>query len=220
MITDGEKWHYLAVKRLSALFRKITDNNNGDFYCLNCFQSNTTENKLKKYKKVLQNHDYCYVEMPEEYNEILKYNREKSMRLPFIIIADLECLLEKMNTCHNNPEESSTTKINKHTPSGYSLFTNCSLDRTKNKLDHYRGKNCMKNFCLDLGEQATKTTNYEKKEMIPLTKKEEKKHNKQEVCHICRKRFSTDDNNKKNIKLQIIVTILKNIEVLLMISAT
>ena len=32
MITDGEKWHYLAVKSLSALFRGITDNSNGDFY--------------------------------------------------------------------------------------------------------------------------------------------------------------------------------------------
>ena len=37
MITDGEKWHYLAVKSLSALLRGITGNNNGDFYCLNCF---------------------------------------------------------------------------------------------------------------------------------------------------------------------------------------
>ena len=105
MITDGEKWHYLAVKSLSALFRGITGNNSGDFYCLNYFQSNTMENKLKKHKKVSENHDYCYVEMPEEDNKILKCNEgEKSMRLPFIIIADLECLLEKMNTCHNNPE--------------------------------------------------------------------------------------------------------------------
>ena len=83
-----------------------------------------------------------------------------------------------MNTCHNNPEKSSTTKINKHTPSGYSLFIHCSFD-TKNKLDYYRGKNCMKNVCLDLREHATKIINYEKKEMISLTKKEEKKHNKQ-----------------------------------------
>ena len=95
--------------------------------------------------------------MPEKYSKTLKYNKgEKSMRLPFIIIPDLECLLEKMNTCHNNPEKSSTTKINKHAPSGYSLFTHCSFDRTKNKLDYYRGKNCMKNFCLDLREYATK----------------------------------------------------------------
>ena len=115
MITDGEKWHYLAVKRLSALFRGITGNNHGDFYCLNCFQSYTTENELKKHKKVCENHDYCYVEMPEEYNKILKYNEGETS---FIIYANLECLLEKMNTCHNNPEKSSTTKINKHTPSG------------------------------------------------------------------------------------------------------
>ena len=194
MITDGEKWHYLAVKRLSAPFRGITGNNNGDFCCLNCFQSYTRGNKFKKLKKVCENHDYCYVEMPEEYNKTLKYNEgEKSIRLPFIIIV---CLLEKMNTCHNNPEKSSTTKVNKHTPSGYSLFTHCSFDTTKNKLDYYRGKNCVKNFFLDLRKHATKIINYEKKEMIPLTKKEEKKHNKQEVCYICKKGFSTDDSNK------------------------
>ena len=137
MITDGEKCHYLALKRLSALFRGITGNNHGDFYCLDFFQSYTTENKLKKHKEVCENHDYCYVEMSEEYIKILKYNEgEKSIKIPFIIIADLECLLEKVNNCHNNPEKSSTTKINKHTPSSYSLFTHCSFDRTKNKLDH------------------------------------------------------------------------------------
>ena len=78
--------------------------------------------------------------MSEEYNKTLKYNEgEKTLKSPLIIYADLECLLEKMNTCHNNPEKSSTTKINKHTPTGYSLFTHCSFDRTKNKLDYYRG---------------------------------------------------------------------------------
>ena len=55
----------------------------------------------------------------------------------------------------------------------------------------------MKNFCLDLKEHARKIINYEKKEMITLTKKEEKKRNKQKVCHICKKGFSTDDNIKK-----------------------
>ena len=57
------------------------------------------------------------------------------MKLPFTIYADLEFLLEKMSTCQNNPNESSTTKVNKHTPSGYSLFTHCSFDNSKNKLN-------------------------------------------------------------------------------------
>ena len=62
--------------------------------------------------------DYCYVEMPDKDNNVLKYNHgEKSMKVPFIIYAEKESLLEKISTCHNNPNESSTTKINKHTPS-------------------------------------------------------------------------------------------------------
>ena len=141
--------------------------------------------------------------MPEEYNKTLKYNEEeKSVIVPSIVYADLQCLLEKTNTCHNNPEKPSTTKINKHTPSGYSLFTHCSFDTTKNKLGYYRGKNCMKYFCLDLREHATKAINYEKKEMIPLKKKEEKKYSKQEVCYICKKGFSTDDSNEKYHKVR------------------
>ena len=99
--------------------------------------------------------------MPKEDNKILKYNYgEKSMKVQFIIYADLESLLEKMNTCQNNPKKSSTTKINEHTTSGYSLFTHCSFDTTKNKLYYYGGKDCMKNFCIDLREHATKIINY------------------------------------------------------------
>ena len=46
MITDGtNNWHYLAVKIISGLFRRITSNYNGDFYCLNCFHPYTTEKK-------------------------------------------------------------------------------------------------------------------------------------------------------------------------------
>ena len=108
--------------------------------------------------------------MPTKDNNIIKYKQgEKSIKLPFVIYADLECLLEKMDTCYNNPKESSTTEKNKHTPSGYSLFTHCSFDQTENKLDYYRGKNCMKTFCKDLRTHAIKIINYENKIMIPLT---------------------------------------------------
>ena len=73
--------------------------------------------------------------MPNENNKILKYNLgEKSMRVPIIIYADLESLLEKISTRHNNPNKSSTTKINKHKASGYSLFTHCSFVATKKNL--------------------------------------------------------------------------------------
>ena len=107
-----------------------------------------------------------------------------------------------MNTCHNNPEKSSATKINKDATPGYSLFTHCSFDTAKNKLDYYRGKNYIKNFCLDLREHATKIIDYEKKEMIPLTEEEKKIHNEQKVCSMSKKRFSADYNNKKYHKVK------------------
>ena len=62
MITDGERWHYLAIISLSALLRRITSSHYGDFYCLNCFHSYSTHNKLKKHGKVYNNHDNCRVE--------------------------------------------------------------------------------------------------------------------------------------------------------------
>ena len=103
-----------SSNKLSGLLRGVTGNKNVDFYCLNCFHAYRTKNNLK-HKKICENHDYCHVEMPNEDNKIIKYNQgEKSIKSPFIIYADLVCLLEKISTCYNNPEESSTTEI-KHT---------------------------------------------------------------------------------------------------------
>ena len=134
--------------------------------------------------------------MPTKDNNIIKYNRgEKSIKIPFTIYADLECLLEKMSTCQNDPNESSTTKINKHTPSGYSIFTHCSFDESKNKLNYYRGDDCMDKFCKDLRDYSKKIINYEKKKIIPLTTEEKKDYADQNVCYICKKEFDNNDND-------------------------
>ena len=177
MITDGTaNWHYLAIKNISGLLRGITSNHNGDFYCLNCFHPYTTKRKLKKHERVCKNHDFCDIVITDEDNRILKYKPgKKSLKVPFIIYADLECLLKKINTCQNNPEKSYTEKKAKHKPSGYSLFMCWSFDKSKNERKYYRGKDCMKMFCKDLKEQAMKIINYEKKEMIALTEKEKEK---------------------------------------------
>ena len=97
MITDGtSNWHYLAVKRIKS-------NHNGDFLCLNCFHSYTTERKLRKNERICENNDFCYPKMPDEDNKILKYiPGKRSLKVPFIAFADLECLLRKINTCRTN----------------------------------------------------------------------------------------------------------------------
>ena len=97
MITDSNNnWHYLAVKSISWLVRGITSNHNGDFYCLNCFYPYTTKKRHEKHERICKDHDFCYVKMLNQYNKILEcIQGEKSLRVPFIIYADLECLLRK-----------------------------------------------------------------------------------------------------------------------------
>ena len=138
MISNGENWHYLAVKSLSRLLRGISSSHDGDYYCLNCFHSYRTENKLNVHKNVCENRNYCKIEMPSNDNNFIKYNQgEKSLKFSFVIYADLECILKKISTCYNNPDLSSTTKISQHIPFGYSIFTNCTFDKSYNKLSCY-----------------------------------------------------------------------------------
>ena len=119
MITNGKKQHYLAVTDISALFQKISSNHDGDFYCLNYFSSYTTKNKLKEHEEICNNHDSYRIDMPSLAEKILKYNpREKSLKAPFTIDIDLECLLKKEQSCQNNPEKSYTEKKARHEPSG------------------------------------------------------------------------------------------------------
>ena len=74
MITDGtSNWHYLPVKSISGLLREITSNHNGDFYCLNCLYSYTTEKKLRKHERICNDHDFCHLKIPDENKKILKY---------------------------------------------------------------------------------------------------------------------------------------------------
>ena len=106
--------------------------------------------------------------MPIENNSTLKYNHgEKSLKAPFTIYADLECLLVKQQSSQINPNDPYTEKKAMHGPCGYSLDLVSSYDSKQNKQWFYRGRDCIEKFCKDLKEVAAKTINYEEKEMIP-----------------------------------------------------
>ena len=123
MIGDGKKYHYLAVTNLSGLLQGNSSNHEGDFYCLNCFNSYTTKNKLKEHEEICNNHDSCRIEMPDWVNKTIKYNPgEKSLKAPFAIYLDLESLLQKVQSSQNNPENSYTEKKDRHEPSGWAMF--------------------------------------------------------------------------------------------------
>ena len=109
MVSNREGWHYLAVKKLSALLRIITS------------------------RSACENKDFCSILMPSEDTKILEFNQyQKSDKAPFIIYSDLECILENIDGYNKNPENSSTAKISEHIPLGFSKSTISFLKSIKN----------------------------------------------------------------------------------------
>ena len=88
MITDGEKWYYLAAINLSALLQENSSNHEEDFYCLNCFNSYTSKNKLKELEEICNNHNSCCIEMPEWVNKTIITQEKNYLKnhLQFILI--------------------------------------------------------------------------------------------------------------------------------------
>ena len=119
---------------------------------------------FESHKKVCNNKDFCNVVMLFENTKKLEFDQyQKSDKAPCMIYADLECMIENIDGCKNNPENSSKTKVGKHIPSGFSMSTISSFRSTEKKNDVYRGKYCMKKFCEFLREHTMKIISFKKK---------------------------------------------------------
>ena len=142
--------------------------------------------------------------MPFEDTKILEFNRyQKPDKALFIIYADLEYIIEKIDGCKSNPENSSTAKVSEHIPSGFSMFTVSLFRNTKNKHYVYRGK-----------EHAMKIINFKKKKM-KLTKEQQESYENTKICYICKEKFENKYlKDKKYCKFEITVIIQENIQVL------
>ena len=96
--------------------------------------------------------------MPSEDAKILEFIQyQKSNKPPFIIYADVECMIAKIDRCKNNSEYLSTKIVSKHIASGFSMPTISSFRSIfrsiQNKHDAYRGKDCVIKFCESVREQ-------------------------------------------------------------------
>ena len=68
----------------------------------------------------------------------------KSDKIPYIIYADIESLIKKIDGCENNAENSSATKLGDYIPCGYSMSTIWTFGHTENKHTLYRGEDFWK----------------------------------------------------------------------------
>ena len=129
--------------------------------------------------------------------------------------------IKKLQSSQNNPEKSYTEKKAKHEPSGWAMFIRCSFDKKENKLNYYKGKDCIEELCKKLKESVMETIKHEKK-MTPSTHKENNFYNQQEICYICKQKFCVNKMIKIILiekSLKIIVIIQEKLEELPIVNA-
>ena len=150
------------------------------------FELLRTENNLKSHEKVYKNKDFCGTAMPTEKKKMLEFNQYMKLdKMPYIIYADIESWIRKIDGFTINPEKSSTMKIGENVSCEYSMSNIWGFDRIENKHALYRRKDCMKKVCDSLKEQAKNIYIFENKKMLPLTKEELKPYQGPNVCYIC-----------------------------------
>ena len=131
--------------------------------------------------------------MPSEDIKILEFNQyQKPDEASYIIYADLQCVIEKIDGSKNDPENSSRTKVSYHIPSGFSMSTISSFRSIENKHDVYRGESCMKKFCEFLREQVMKIINFKKKKLKFLTEEQQESYKNAKICYICKKQLENN----------------------------
>ena len=160
------------------------------------FASYRTENSLIQHERLCNDHDFCEAIIPTEGQNILKYRHDKkSIPMPHLIYADLECILKKIESCQPDPDKSYTLKKNVHTPSGYAVHLVRSYDQ---KLTtHYRGEDCMQKFVQAIEILSKMITATSRKKLIPLTSKEEYIFNRSKCCLVCKKPFFEEENKER-----------------------
>ena len=191
IIKDGDKRHYVAIKSLERLLSKMNSKHNPTQHvCTNCLQGFSDVQSRDDHYEYSRSNESVRIEMPTR-NPIVEYSKgQHQFKVPFIMYADFESILEPIQGVSNNPNLSSTRGVNVHKPSGWCLHSKFAYGNVEKPTTQYRGSDCVEKFCKKIISEAKRLYNsFPEKPMIPLTKEQLKEYKRATKCHICFKQF-------------------------------
>ena len=171
---DGVQ-HYCLVKNPSCLLSSQVSKHNGKkYFCDRCLNPFWCEQSLNKHLEFCSNHEAVKIEMPKK-DSILKFkNYYNSEKVPFMIYADMESLLNPIQSCEPNPQSSYTKKYQKHQPISYSYYIKCFDDNVFTREPRtYTGLDAMQKFVESLEKDVKEIANILKVDMIFGKKKKQ-----------------------------------------------
>ena len=172
MVSEDGIQHYTAIKSLSRLLSsKNSNTKRKQHFCMNCLQDFMQESSRDQHQVYCEDNESVRVEMPKQGSTIEFKDRQNQFNVPFIIHTDFESILEPMGpqdsgslkgpagtqgstpsdpieSPNPNPNQPYTNEVNRHTPSGWCVYSKFTYGDVDNPLRLHRGKDCIKTFVI------------------------------------------------------------------------
>ena len=136
LISEDEINHYTAIKSLSRLIRSSnTKHKCKQYFCMNCLQGFTQESSKDQHQVYCEDNETVRVEMPEQGSTVEFKDGQNQFKVPFIMYADFESILEPMGpqgpgslsdpieSPNPNPNQPYINEVNQHMPSGWCVYS-------------------------------------------------------------------------------------------------
>ena len=147
-ISEGDRWHYTANRSLSRLLAsKNSKHAHKQYFYNNCLQGFAQESSRDQHQVYCEDNETVRVEMPRKGSTDEFLDGQNQFKVPFIIYADFESILESIQGPNPDPKESYTSEVTKHSPSGWCVYSKFAYGEVKDPLKLYRGKDCLEKFC-------------------------------------------------------------------------
>lgn len=186
------KYHFMWIKNMSRLLAKqLADQKHKKWICDRCLNHFKTEQTLMKHNIDCKSINKCAINVPKDEDKFLKFkNFHFQEKVPYVLYADLESILEK----NIDISEKSTKIIQKHIPSSIAYYFKCSYDDSLSYFKMHRGEDCQ-NWFTDELQTIAKDVSLIFQNSLPmnLTPDQELEFSKATHCHICNKKFVVDD---------------------------
>ena len=124
LISEGSVWHYTIIKSLNRLLASENSKHaHKQYFCSNCLQGFTLESSRDEYQVYCENNEAVRVEMPRKGSTVDFFDGQNQFKVPFIMYADFESILEPIQGPNPEPMSPYTSKVTKHSPSGSCLYS-------------------------------------------------------------------------------------------------
>ncbi|XP_039312526.1 uncharacterized protein LOC120359374 [Solenopsis invicta] len=185
-VQDDNVGHFALIKNMSRLMSsQLSKKKNKKFFCDRCLHYFSSNDKLEIHTMDCGKINDCAIILPSEDDKWLSFkNYCRKERMPFIVYADLECILEKTEDEKNYQH---------HRVFSIAYYVHCAYDNSLSMYRFHRDKNCIAWFVEQLKDLAQIVNNILSVNVpMDLTQDDWKKFNNATHCHICEKPFTNE----------------------------